>query len=426
MPQLSTVSATCRVALTALVVACGSRTGLSAGAAGDGGVSEDAPSPHTARTCPYSRGAQKGAPWPMKGRCPDQDSRGEVAITGAPHEAWHLALGDAPGSPVIGAGGTIYVTAGTRLLAVSAEGSVTWTFDAGARLVDTPALDEDGSLYVVARDPKSNAVTLYAVGTDGAQRWAKIVADAGQPSAPILGPDGNVYVDMGEALHAVSHDGADVGTYPYPVNSSGGNAPAFGSDGTIYVALNGIQNLVALDPSGAEKWRFGMKKADPRFLLGAAVLQPAAVAPDGTIYVASGLHDGPASSFTTVFAVDPSGHLRWKQDFGAPGDICDSAPAVGKDGSVVFVNLQGTVGSLGPDGTLAWTFEARGRGGLSLGADGTVYVGGGKNTLQGITSAGTLAWGYDLGAPFYATPAIGAAGELVLTSSDGTLRVLAF
>jgi outer membrane protein assembly factor BamB len=98
-------------------------------------------------------------------------------------------------SPVLGNDGTVYVaTVGGRLFALNpANGTTKWQFPAAGQpalssLYSTPAVRADGSIILGTSD---NAV--YALNSDGTQRWKTTVGDW-TDSSPVIAPDGTIYI----------------------------------------------------------------------------------------------------------------------------------------------------------------------------------------------------------------------------------------
>ncbi len=110
-------------------------------------------------------------------------------------------------SPAIGTDGSIYVaTESCVLYAVSAAGSVQWSYDAGAAgsscaMRSSPAVGADGTIYfgTVDRTPRP---VLFAIRPSGVLRWT--YNPSGMPmdvspanfdiySSPVIGSDGAVY-----------------------------------------------------------------------------------------------------------------------------------------------------------------------------------------------------------------------------------------
>jgi hypothetical protein len=414
-------------AAAAGTLGCGARTGLFSPESlePDAGSLPDV-APGATPGCPYTSGVQAGAPWPMHGRCPDQDSRGDAVVASNPREAWALATGGPPSSPVVGADGTAYLASGTTLFAISPAGIVLWMRSFASTLAGSPALGQDGSLYVLSSVSQSGtdaALDALDLAT-GDTHWTQ---DLGPdtPHSPVLAPDGTIYLCGVAMIRALSPtDGSEKWRATYPVNTSDSlTSPAVGADGTVYVALDGVRNLVAITPSGATAWSFDVKQHDPRYELGADMFVDPVVGPDGTVYIASGLDE---PTFTTVFAVRPDGSLRWTRDFppGPNGDVAVGA-GVARDGSVVFVNLEGTAASFTADGQLAWAVDTQDTAtSLVLTGEGTALVGGYyKNVLTAIARDGSVAWAHTfLGS--VDSPVIGAAGVVLVPTEDGYLHQL--
>lgn len=78
----------------------------------------------------------------------------------------------------------------------------------------------------------------------------------------------------------------------------------------------------------------------------------AAEGPDGTIYVL--VHDDAAAFGSSLYAVDPSGRVKWHRPL---TQVLDNFPVVGTDGAVYVVGQH--VWALNPDGSLRWALTNR-------------------------------------------------------------------
>lgn len=94
-------------------------------------------------------------------------------------------------SPAIGTDGTIYFGSDDdKVYAVSPQGKVKWTFQAGDNLgISSPAIAPDGTIYIGSA---SREGALYALNPDGSQKWKAHLG--GAVLSPALAADGTIYV----------------------------------------------------------------------------------------------------------------------------------------------------------------------------------------------------------------------------------------
>ena len=154
---------------------------------------------------------------------------------GDPLEAWGT-----PSSPVIAPDGTLLVARGHigrgSLCAYGPDGTVRWvlTFP-GKGLVSFPALAPDGTIYQLVNDRSEHYGHLYAIGLDGTVRWT-LEIPVESHSSPAVAEDGTVYVGehWGHNLYAVAPDGTLRWTYALE-SSPEYSYPALAADGTLVV-----------------------------------------------------------------------------------------------------------------------------------------------------------------------------------------------
>lgn len=152
-------------------------------------------------------------------------------------------------------------------------------------------------------------------------------------------------------------------------------ALALADDGTIYAVSEG-GFLYALNPSGALKWKAH---------IGAAMSAPA-IGPDGAIYI--------ANNGGRVFAVNPSGDVRWTT-------VVYEGETYGKNGSALgpdylYVPARGSLCAVRlSNGQVDWKSGWGGEqwGSVTLLPDSTL-LSPGRGRLNGIDSGGELAWQY--------------------------------
>ena len=196
-------------------------------------------------------------------------------------------------------------------------------------------------------------------------------------------------------------------------------ALALGSDGTIYATSEGGM-LYAVDPSGNLKWKF---ETGP-------TTEAPAIAADGTIYV--------ANEEERIFAVDPTGTQKWSQGGGPYADKDPAWKAAAIDSTHLYTPWRGAMRAIMLNGgTFDWpTGIGFQRGGsVSILPNGlVVYPGNGR--IDAADFQGRTAWQYPVMDPPLTVDMITQtggripAGNLTLDSGiavavDGTLYTCA-
>ncbi|GCD36930.1 serine/threonine-protein kinase AfsK [Streptomyces chrestomyceticus JCM 4735] len=180
------------------------------------------------------------------------------ARTGA--ERWSYPVGDAAscgGVPVRllpAPDGAVYVTAGSRVLAIDlARGEVRWHFEAPAAFLSRPAFAPGpavtgGGLYLA-----DYLGTVYALdAADGRDRW-RIATEARQSTEPVLVADGAVHLGSGQALYTLD---AVTGTPRWRFQAGGEviGAPVV-ADGRVHFG-SADHCLYTLDATGGQlRWK---------------------------------------------------------------------------------------------------------------------------------------------------------------------------
>lgn len=197
---------------------------------------------------------------------------------------------------------------------------------------------------------------------------------------------------------------------------------AVAADGTVYVASHDGR-LYALDPGGRQKWSLD---------IGGKIWTSPAVGPDGAVYV--------GSDADRLVAVDPAtGRERWRFVTTQPpdkGDVnedgrwdVDTSPLVAADGTILF-GCHTFLFALRRDGTLGWRFPAgTGRRKIfsspALGRDGTIYFGTQGREFFALSPEGKALWSLGTGGDNDGTPAVGDDDTIFFGSDDGKLRAVA-
>merc|ERR1711998_147541 len=166
------------------------------------------------------------------------------------------------------------------------NGTVLWKYETTGLIKSSPAVSENGHIYVGTHDSK-----LYAFHPNGTVLWTFPLWGPGEGS-PSVGKDGTIYVGAGEAetpcpatgcfFYAITPEGSL--KWNYQLNPAGGNrrgacltAPTIGADGTIYASCSD-KIVYAFNPSGTLRWQHEV---------GGEVLSSPVVGPEGTVYFGS-------------------------------------------------------------------------------------------------------------------------------------------
>jgi outer membrane protein assembly factor BamB len=371
-------------------------------------------------------------PWPMFQH--DLRHTGRSIYQGPaqiPSLKWQFQLEGRPGSPVIGADGTIYLPTGLLnsktpgyLYAINPDGTQKWRFRfAGYPSHTAPAVSADGTIYVHMNGNNGNIIAtekLYALNSDGTLKWIYIfnnglgVYCADVISSPAIGNDGTIYVgSMDSRLYAVNPNGVEKWrqTVTGSINTSCSihSSPVIAPDGTLFIQDSFC--LGAISPQGILLWHTKCGEST------AGSKNSPSMADDGTLYL------GESDS---LLAMNPDGTLKWGYRIPDLWDIYTTA-AIGSDGTIYEGTEKGLF-AIRPDGTMKWIFNPPvfGDNCISpvIGSDGTVYwmtyysmLGGGWFFVA-IRPDGTERWRIPV-----STPEIFANRTACVIGSDGTLFV---
>lgn len=157
---------------------------------------------------------------------------------------WKPTLGPVASSPALNADkSVVYVGSFDGFLhAFDAEtGAPLWTFAARDHIYASPAVAEDGTIYIGSADG-----TLYAVNPDGTQRWAFDILDPIRSSASIDGA-GNIYFGGADGrLYALSPEGTKLWSFDATTSDRNdlNGSPAIGPDGVYIGGEAGVLHFV--------------------------------------------------------------------------------------------------------------------------------------------------------------------------------------
>ncbi len=231
------------------------------------------------------------------------------AATGV--KKWQLYGGDAlfESTPALGEDGSLYIGCDdTNFYAVNMRSrEVRWKYKTGGPIRSSPALSGDGKIYVGSEDHQ-----LYALARkDGSKLWT-FATEHGVASSPVIGNNGLVYCQNWGHVYAIhTKDGKLSWKYQVADDLYSKSTPAIGSYGNIYLAfvLKGktkdyAATIIALDAlSGERRWQRDLP---------AYVYASPAIGSNGYVYIGCG--DG------KLYALEEkSGNYKWS--FKAAGRI---------------------------------------------------------------------------------------------------------
>lgn len=278
----------------------------------------------------------------------------------------------------------------------AATAEIKWQFSADDRIVSTPALAADGTVYF--NSPKF----LYALTPDGKLKW-RYFPGADLNTSPVVGPDGEIYVvDTTCIMHAINPDGskrwlAQLGS-AQPFNGalqppcSMPATPAMIAPDLLLVG-NASASMIGVDPaSGATNSQF------------AAVAGP--VSPEFP-EIDTGVEGGGALQL-----FDSTGRVFWTVRLSSNGNTINfRTPAVTADKKIVVAGWDQKLHVYKPDGTLDWEFPGDWTANPVIAANGTIYIGGtGNDGFVALAPDGSKLWQTPIVVP--GSPALAADGTI--------------
>ena len=304
------------------------------------------------------------------------------------------ALDKIMSSPAVGKDGTIYIGAEDFFLyALKPTGELKWKYRTGLPIRSSPCIGDDGNIYVGSDDKN-----LYAFSPEGKKLWS-YQGEGYFSSSPVVTKDGTVVAGCEDFnVYAVSGDGSL--KWKFETKGVIFSSPALSKDGTIYIGSED-HYLYAIDSTtGKLKWKFETKHK---------VNASPAVGKDGTVYIG-----GEDKAF---YAIKPDGTLKWKTQL---DNYIVSSPAIAKDGTIYTGCEDENLYAISPDGKIKWKFKTKGEVISSPLVDGkgNIYVGSDDGNLYSVTSTGSKRWMFMARDPVMSSPALGPDGTLYAGSED--------
>lgn len=270
---------------------------------------------------------------------------------------------------------------------VKAKAEVAWIKEISVN--GSPLVGADGIIFASERYPRK-ALHAYDPAT-GTEMWKQNYGDGSSndpgPQGPILGTDGSLIVAAEDnEIHQVD---PATGKDKWSIHMEG-----FQSGITAYddgrISFRSAGKLICLDMAS--------HKIISQTPLNHDFESAPIVGKDGTVY--GGGKDG------YVYALEPNtGNEKWKYK---TGDMIRNSPTVGPDGTVYVGSIDKTLHAINPatgEGkwkmpTSHWIIESP-----TVGPDGTVYVGNSDNYVYAVDPAsGQYKWKFYCGAEIRVSP----------------------
>ncbi len=231
-------------------------------------------------------------------------------------------------SPVVTSDGSILVAIQRSMLfSFYSNGTVEWKYNPGGYILSTPAVDEDGRIYLGMVVPILGWGRMESLSPSGEEIWNYTIEESGTGiySSPTVDSEKDIYFGSNNGtLYSLDKDGNL--NWRFETQGQIFSSPAIGKDGTIYVG-SADGNLYAVKSDGTEKWRYKT---------GGAIYSSPSVGSYGNIYF--------GSDDTKFYSLRSDGVKRWTVQ--TDGKIF-SSPAIDLEGNVYFGSADGHFYSIG-------------------------------------------------------------------------------
>jgi outer membrane protein assembly factor BamB len=322
-------------------------------------------------------GPLMNSPWPMY--CHDVRHTGRSPYStedNSFYDKWWFKTdidnrGHIEGSGVIDNDNVIYFGSWGPFYAMYPNGTLKWVCDVGGWVESSPAIDENGTVYVGIAEQWGY---LSAINPDGTLKWRYPVNEE-IFSSPVIGSDGTIYFGDGAYyINALYPNGTL--KWRYKTGLVVYSSPAIGNDGTVYCGSHDTYLYALYPDNGTLKWKYKLEDW---------IRTSPCIGDDGTIYVAS----------LKLHALYPNGTVKWITDVGG-----STSPTIGQDGTI-YCGYRDLYALNPENGSINWIFD--------LGSDRSIQSGTPCNSVDG-----TIIFGTHID-PYYG-------GEIIAVNPDGTER----
>jgi outer membrane protein assembly factor BamB len=352
----------------------------------------------------------------MLGRCPTRIGRTSVVGPANPVNRWSTIGGNTgfTTTPVIDRDGNLYVGRQfAGLASYGRDGGFRWSFTRSSFTGYSPAITADDAIVFAMSDG-----TVFALETDGGVRWQARPGTTAIVSAPLVVPDGTIWVgDQNARMHALASDGGLRWTH----------------DQNLY--CNAMPGGPALHPAGfvwfgcaSYGFRAPLDGPDAGFVTGglfcgtnSLIRSPLTIGPNASVWVGCGF--GNLIWWDTAQRSVPYASSGVEHFYGSPVVASDDRVFFSVTDTIYWRTLDGGSGALK-------TLPSAIAGHLIIDGEDNVYAVAGPG-LYSVRPDGGLRWQRALPDSMYAlaSPSIGADGTLyvgTVPSNSLTSWLMAF
>jgi outer membrane protein assembly factor BamB len=346
------------------------------------------------------------SPWPMMSHDVFHTGRSPFNTTQPPEgvEIWRFGSSDSfDGGVIVDDEGMLYCgSVDCHMYSIYPNGTLRWKTNLYRCMESTPAIDENGIVYIGTALDSNCLFALYS--NNGTVKWSYPTGNF-IDSSPAIGIDGTIYFgDWSGYVHALHPDGTV--KWKYHTGDIITGSPAIGPDGTVYIGSHDNSLYAFYPDNGTVKWRY---------YTGGWVRVSPCVGDDGTVYC--------VSFDSYLHAIYPNnGTMKWKTFVNA-----GTNPTVGPDGTI-YAGWD-VLYAVNPDGSVKWTFGgyAAIEGGTPCTSkEGIIYFGNTDGKILAVNSNGTLRWIRNLTHQCQSPPAIDSNGFIYIGSESSGAAIHAF
>lgn len=301
----------------------------------------------------------------------------------------------------------------------SQAGKIMWKYETGIKLMPSPAVYSDGTIYAA----DVNGV-IYAINTDGTLKWKYGYAKEGDNPQIALGKTGVLYVAANSGLFAINPDGSlkwknsEVG--------AGEKTMAIGGGDTLYVVM--YSDLYAISDEGSLKWQNVRARYAPAvtqdgsilsggfsfkpdgssqdafygeaftFTMqgGYTVINGYSFGVDGTFYISSVDYKFGQPVHENIIAKNPDYSTRWSIQLPTPSSLPKykyiTASVLGPDSTSYMISSDGYLNAVSGSGEMKWRKEVGNCANPpTIGSDVNMYIQS-DSALFALDSSGNEIW----------------------------------